>query len=89
MHELDTICVCVKGLDRFPFTIVRAAAQSGGIHLPVRHRHVRTPVLSGELEGSWGKKTLKCYIFHRRGRESIQKCSILFTEANSVGNLHF
>lgn len=43
----------LSGLDRFPFTILRAEAQSGGIHLPVRHRHVRTPVLSGELEGLW------------------------------------
>lgn len=45
--------VNLSGLDRLPFTILRAEAQSGGIHLPVRHRHVRTPVLSGELEGLW------------------------------------
>lgn len=51
--------VNLSGLDRFPFTILWAEAQSGGIHLPVRHRHVRTPVLSGELEGLW-KNGLWC-----------------------------
>lgn len=51
MHELDTVCKCVTGVDRFPFAIVRAEAQSGGVHLPVRHRHVRTPVLPREPEG--------------------------------------
>lgn len=45
--------VNLSGVDRFPFTVLRAEAQSGGIHLPVCHRHVRTPVLSRELEGLW------------------------------------
>lgn len=39
------------GLDCVTFTIIRTEAQPGGVHLPVSHRHVRPPVLSGKLEG--------------------------------------
>lgn len=78
MHEHETIYKCVKGPDCFPFAIVWAEAQSGGIHLPVRHRHVRTPVLSRKLEGLW-RKAFEMLYFYQLGYESKKKIEMYFS----------
>jgi len=42
---------CLIGFDCLTFTIIWTETQPGGVHLPLRHWHVRPPVLPRKLEG--------------------------------------
>lgn len=60
----DTPCVCcLPGSHCFPFAILRAASQPGGVHLPVCYWHVWTPVLHWEPAGIYQTSLLVSLLF--------------------------
>lgn len=54
-----------SGSDRLPPALLWAPTQPGGVHLPLRHWHVRPPVLHWEPSGQWRSSQLACFWKHR------------------------
>ena len=81
---------CLIGFDCLTFTIIWTETQPGGVHLPLRHWHVRPPVLPRKLEG-------RCCVERGIATISLQQLEyqinfffFLFgAETNSLRNLNF
>lgn len=69
--NLHPLC---SGADRLPPPLLWAPAQPGGVHLPLRYRHVRPPVLHWEPAGQWWRKSRPDWLERHLKTYSVFTC---------------